>query len=606
MQPSTGENKNAVEAWLSELNRPVKTIVFVDIVESVRLMEEHEHSVITRWLHLVSRIEREVLPVHAGRLVKSTGDGLMMEFSHPRAGVQAALQLQALAREEAAATTDTEPIALRAGIHVTPIVADTRDLYGKGVNLAARLMGLAGPGEIVVSEDVRHGLTADLDADIEDLGPCYLKHVPQPVHGYRLGAPRMGGHTVPERQSPPRAAVRLAPTLAVIPFSPRDTAGGYAPLGDILADETIAALSKSADWNVISSLSTHAFRNQAAPLSSIVEALDANYVLRGSYSVLHQKVLLSAELCDARAGHVIWADVLRGDLAAVVNGDAELVSQLATQVSQAINHESVQAVRFLALPNLASHALLFGAIGLMHRALKSDFDRAQQALQHLIDRHPRAPIPYAWSAKWNVLCVTRGWVSNTPEFANRTLDLTKRALDADPACSMALSIGGFVQCHLHRNLEAAETSLAQARALNPSDSLAWLFSSVVHAFRGDGQAAMPAAERALRLSPLDPLKYYYDSLAATAALAARDYERARALAERSLRANRSHPSTLRALATAHAMLGDLERARDQMDNLLALEPGFSIARFKARTPSADFEIGEEWAQALRLAGAPEN
>jgi adenylate cyclase len=224
----------------------------------------------------------------------------------------------------------------------------------------------------------------------------------------------------------------------------------------------------------------------------------------------------------------------------------------------------------------------------------------------LVSRHPRAATPYAWSAMWNVLRVTRGWVSNTPEHAQQTLGLVGRAMDLDPQCSLALAMAGFVHCHLRKDINQAQTTLSQALTLNPNESLAWLFSSVCHAFKGEGAQAMPAAEHAARLSPLDPLKYYYDSLAATAALSLGDYLKAHALATRSLRANKAHSSTLRALAVSSVMLGDVDGARAHTAHLLALEPGFSIKSFLSRSPSDGYAIASEWAKALRIAGAPES
>jgi len=176
----------------SALDKPewvLRTLVFVDVVESVRLMEQNESDFVRRWRHLVRTIEKDILPPNRGRLVKSHGDGLLLEFSGVTSAVKAAYALQCACTS---VNTDEQPerhILLRAGVHVGHLIADELDLYGSGVNLAARLLTLAGPGEIVVSADVRDQLAPVLDADVEDLGLCYLKHVHEPVRAYRIGPP---------------------------------------------------------------------------------------------------------------------------------------------------------------------------------------------------------------------------------------------------------------------------------------------------------------------------------------------------------------------------------------------------------------------------------
>jgi tetratricopeptide (TPR) repeat protein len=199
------------------------------------------------------------------------------------------------------------------------------------------------------------------------------------------------------------------------------------------------------------------------------------------------------------------------------------------------------------LPTLESYTLLMGAIALMHRLSLQDFDRAKQMLQTLTERAPRQAIPWAWMAKWHVLRVQQGWSDNPDLDAKLALDCTKRALDADAHCSLALAVDGFVHTNLLKQLDVALDRYERALRVNPNDSLALLLKGTLHAFKGEGKQALKDTKHALRLSPLDPLRYFYDSLAATAALSAGDYERALELARRSLRANRTHTSTLRAV-----------------------------------------------------------
>jgi len=167
----------------------IRTLVFTDLVESVRLMEANETDLVRRWRKLVCVVERDILPAHSGRLIKNMGDGQVLEFVGVDSAIRAAFAIRlAFANANRELPPDCQML-LRTGVHVGQLIACAHDFYGRGVNLAARLTTLAGPGEIVMSADVRDQLTPALDADIEDLGLCFLKHVHAPVRAYRLGPP---------------------------------------------------------------------------------------------------------------------------------------------------------------------------------------------------------------------------------------------------------------------------------------------------------------------------------------------------------------------------------------------------------------------------------
>jgi tetratricopeptide (TPR) repeat protein len=218
---------------------------------------------------------------------------------------------------------------------------------------------------------------------------------------------------------------------------------------------------------------------------------------------------------------------------------------------------------------------------------------------------PRHPIPHAWLAEWHVLRVQQGWAAEPGHEALLALDCTRRSLDADPNCSLALAIDGFANTNLLKRFDVAEERYDLALRVNPNEALAWLLKGTLHAFRGEGLEAMEYTEQARRLSPLDPLRYFYDSLAATAALSAGRYERAIELAGSSLRLNRTHTSTWRALAIAQVQLDRLDDARKTVKQLLALEPGLTVKAYQERSPSSSFATGKVWSDALRRAGVPD-
>lgn len=580
--------------------RVLRTLLCVDVVESVRLIQDDEENAVRRWQQLVEKVTREVLPAHGGRLVKSLGDGMLIEFAHVQPAVGCAFAIQRACKDANEGVAPDRQMLVRIGAHVAELLADDHDVYGHGVNLAARLTTLAGPGEIVASAAVRDEITATLDAEIEDLGDCYLKHVREPVRVYRLGP--VGTRPVIEHGSGLLPA--LQPTLAVIPFASRDQDPAHDVLGEVLADEIIAALSRTPEIKVISRLSTSPLRGRGTGLGEVGQILGANYVLSGAYRVQGPGYGMTVELAEAMTGHIVWVQNLKGSIAGVLSGENEPVRQVVADVTAAVRVRELERAQTQALPTLESYTLLMGAITLMHRLSAHDFDRAREMLEVLTDRAPRLAVPQAWLAKWHVLRVQQGWTPDPHAEARMALDRSRRALDDDPRCSLALSIDGFIHTNLLRRLDIANDRYSLALEANPNDSLALLLKGTMHAFKGEAAEAMNMTARARDLSPLDPLRYFYESLSATAALAAQDYALAEELADRSYRLNRKHASTLRALAISRWQLGRHEEARTTIRELLTIEPAFTVSRFVERSPSTGYWTGKVWAESLREAGVP--
>jgi adenylate cyclase len=580
--------------------RVVRTVLFIDVVESVRLIEENEIEAIQRWQALVARVENDISPAHKGRIVKSLGDGLMLEFEHVSPAVRAAFAIRSACAELNSGVAPERRMLLRMGAHVAPLITDARDVYGRGVNIAARLTALAGPDELVVSADVRDQLTPGLDADLEDLGECQLKHLQEPIRAYRVGPPGM----TPMFPSSPGGTPDLQPTLAVIPFNVRTSAPEHALLGEVLADEIISALSQTREMHVISRLSTTVFRGRETSLAEVSGHLNANYVLSGAYRVSGNVVTLAAELAESRSSRIVWARNLKGHVTGILEGKDELIDQVVVEVSAAIIIHELQRAQTQALPTLETYTLLLAAVALLHRLSPQAFDYSRRILETVVERVPRQAAPRAWLAKWHVMRVQQGWSPDPRAEGQAALACTRRALELDPNCSLALAIDGFVHTNLLKQLDIAQARYEHALAVNPNDSLAWLLKGTLHAFRGESKLAMHDTRHALRLSPLDPLRYFYDSLAATAALSAEQYVKARELAQRSLRINRTHTSTLRALAIAEWQLGNIDKARTTIAELLRLDSAFSIKRFRANSPSSGFETGKLWSSVLEQAGVP--
>ena len=605
------------------LVRQETVVLLVDLVELVRLMREHEASAVRRWADFVRVVITKILPRHRGVLVKSLGDGLLARFEAVPDAADAAAEMHRTLAEQNVGIPEDQHFHLRAGINAAMAWSDGVDIYGTGVNLAARLATLAGPGETIASASAheqlaaalaslanpgetigsaaaRDELTHGVDASCEDLGECILKHFDKPVRAYRVGPASPHPMLTGRRDY----GTAMQPIVAVIPFSARNDTPALFDVGNLIADSVIWRLSKAADLRVISRLSTAVFRGRANDVGEVSAHLGATYVLGGAYVVNAGRIMVTAELSEARNNQVVWTDQLNGEIGDLLRPESELADRVAKGVHFAILDAEVEHILTQPLPTLESYSLLLGGIKLMHRSSKDEFRQTRRILDELIYRHGRIAAPRAWLGNWYILQVTRGWSEDRTREAAEALSATHAALDRDASDALALATEGFVYCHLLKDLDTARNRCNEAVNANPSHALGWLYLGTVNAFKGEGKAAVEATRRAMELSPLDPMRYYFESLGATAELSAQNYESAERLARSSLALHRMHPSTWRVLTISLVSQGRMDEAREALAKLRQLEPLLTVNRYLARAPNAELETGQEWARCLALAGLP--
>lgn len=589
--------------FLSALGMQRKAIVFVDVVDSVRTMLRNEASVIHRWRLFIQQVRERVLSDCSGVLVKSLGDGMLLTFDEPRNAVRAAETMRGLMQRIDGEARDAVPrgrIPLRIGIHCGDVATDDLDIYGNSVNLAARLVTLCGSDEIVVSADVRDLLAEGLDGEMEDLGECYVKSLDEPIRAYRVG--RAGDAPVVPARAEYEA--QMLPTIAVIPFEARSNEPGQFAIGELIADGVITQLSRAHQVKVVSRLSTTVFRGRNASLDEIKSRLKATYVLSGSYTLMGERLLVSAELVDVRDGEIRWSERLAGEVGDLLQVESNLCGTIVTECYRTVLDTEVRLALTRPLPTLQSYSLLFGSITLMHRFSQRDFAKAGTALDILAQRVPRNPTLLGWQARWHVFRTVQHWSTDVRRDGRLAMDLARRALDIDSTSPQALAAMGSIHANMLGDLDSAQTCLDTLVHEAPSDPMGWLLLGTIHAFRGEGVRAVKATARARELSPLDPMGFFRDSLTASSLLSAGEYTQAVLYARRSLSANRYHASTWRVLTMALALSGEVDEARKVAAQLLLEDPQFTVARFRASTPCRDYPICDTLSRALGLAGIP--
>lgn len=563
------------------LNEATKVIAVADVVESVRLMEQDEEAFIRRWQGFLGFVTQHV-PRHAGRLHKSLGDGLMLEFSDPEGCILAARAMQEWFAASNRALGPEAHVHLRIGAHVARFVVDAYDIYGNDVNLAARIASLAGPGEIVISAALRNQLGHVLRAQVEDLGTCHLKHVRVPVHAFRIG--QAGRAPVVPAAADPQA---WRPLLAILPFDVHGHEQDGPACGETVGDDIVTALTRAGHVHIVSRLST---QQQAVRLRAVRNGLGPAYVLAGHVRCQGTRAEVFAELSDSRTGHVAWAqgfegsgDALRMTRAADGQAAGPVRTKLAPEIAAAVQaaivaHEAARAdVR--GLPALEGATLLLAAVASMHRLGHTDLERAQAMLEHLAERWPRHPEPHAWLSHLHLL---RWQQEGAAESAAQARAEAAEALHGQPGSALGRSMAGRIAAHLDMDLRAADDHYAQVLAADPHHALALLFRAEAKALDGDSEAAQGLAERAAAALPLSPLNFLLDLVRAQAALLGGDPQQAVVLARDALERSPACAMGHMTLAAAQIACGASDEAQAIVDRLV--QRGFDVPGSLGRMP----------------------
>lgn len=600
MQPQDA----AIERVLTAcgLSRRESAVLVLDLVGSVRRIAHDEARSVAQWVDFAQRLTSQTLPAHGGRVVKSRGDGLMVEFPDLRGAVAAAFAVQKLA----GSFTDPEPLRLHMGLDSGPVLAGADDLYGQKVNIAAILADSAPANLIVVSQGVRDALADGVDALFEELEPVRLKGTAEITRRFALELGEM-----PTMRSGSARGSDILPTIAVVPLSEPDSGSGLPGLGDIICEDLLRHLGPLGRAHMISRRSTAAFRHRTAHPALVAARLDADYIVTGSCRRDGVRVDVKLFLYDARQGKTVWERVWNVGLPQLLHGSGSAVHEIAgalvahimdAAASAALSQVSGHAAD---LPTLESHTLLLGAMTLMNRQRREEFFLARTMLDVLVARAPRHSLPRAWLAQWLNLSIQQGWSADVATDGQLALDACQAALDIDPGSAVALAVRGLILTTVRHDTDVAASLFDTALRSDPNEPLAWLFHAANRMFAGEGEMALGAARRGIYLTPFDPALYLFQTIEASSAFVAGNDALALQLSQRAIRSNRQHVSSLRVRTAALWRLGRGDEARKSAAALLALEPGLTVERWRRRSP-ASASVSNRFAEALRGAGIPQD
>jgi adenylate cyclase len=577
--------------------RRLAAILAADVAGYSRLIGADEGGTLERLRVLRRELLDPKIAAHRGRLVKTTGDGLLVEFGSVVDALRCAVDVQ---REMTGRNTGVPPdnrIDYRIGINVGDIVVEDGDIFGDGVNVAARLEALAEPGGICVAMRVQEDATGKLDLVFEDIGEQQLKNIARPVRAYRVIISDQSA-TPPASTGPP---LPDKPSIAVLPFANLSGDPEQEYFADGMVEEIITALSRIRWLFVIARNSSFTYKGQAVDVKQVGRELGVRYVLEGSVRKAVGRVRITAQLIDATNGAHLWADRFDGSLEDVF----ELQDQVAIGVAGVIEPALLAAEmrRSAARPttDLSAHDLYLRALAVFFPIAK---ERIAEALGFLeqgiaIDRHYGPAV--AWAASCHMQLVINGWAAEPEISRNKARNLARQALEVGQNDPHILAIAAFVLAYFGEDVGAMIGLVDRALTLNPSYAMGWSFSGLLRIFAGQPDLAIEHIETSLRLSPRERMGTHLCSIG-TAYFLKREFDEAAAKLLLSIQEHPGFPPAYRYLAACYAHMGRLDEARGIVERLRAITPLVVPSDLLFRDP----EHRELFLSGLRLAaGEPE-
>jgi TolB-like protein/class 3 adenylate cyclase len=578
--------------------RRLAAILAADVAGYSRLIGADEEGTLNRLRSIRAELIDPKITEHRGRIVKTTGDGMLLEFSSVVDALRCATQWQHGMHERNAAAPGDNRIEFRIGVHQGDIVAEDDDIFGDGVNVAARLEGLAEPGGICVSARVQEDVAGRLDLTFDDLGDQSLKNIARPVRVYRVRlATAESTPKVTPTQSGPVLTLPDKPSIAVLPFANMSGDPEQEYFADGMVEEIITALSRIRWLFVIARNSSFTYKGQSIDVKQVGRELGVRYVLEGSVRKAGQKVRITAQLIDALTGTHLWADRFDGSLEDIF----ELQDKVAISVAGVIE-PTLQSAEIRRAANRPTHDLT--AYDLYLRAYAMQLSSAPEALRLLdqaIERDPQYGPALALAAVFHGERWIAGWSKDPEAESSASADLAWRALrvagdDPITLANAALALGPSSE-----DISTMMGLVDRALALNPSFARGWTISGLLRLFAGQSERAIEHAETALRLSPRARVGTTH-GIIGTAHLVSLRFDEALPKLLLAIQEAPSFPTPYRWLASCYAHMGRLDEAKDIVKRLRAITPVVVPPATQFRDP----EQRELLLSGLRLAagGAP--
>jgi TolB-like protein len=582
------------------VERRLTAILAADVAGYSRLMGADEEGTLAQLKAHRKALVDPKISEHRGRIVKTTGDGMLVEFASVVDALRCAVEVQRGMAERTAEVPPDKRIDFRVGIHQGDVIIDGGDIFGDGVNVAARLEGLAEPGGICVSGRVQEDARGKLDITFEDAGEQQLKNIERPVRVYRVR---------PSDTATSRLALPLPdkPSIAVLPFQNMSGDPEQEYFADGMVDEIITALSRMRWLFVIARNSSFTYKGRAVDVKQVGRELGVRYVLEGGVRKAVNRVRVIGQLIDTTTGAHIWADRFEGALEDIFDLQDQVTASVVGAIAPKLEQAEIERAKRKPTESLDAYDYyLRGMASLYQRTSREVLDEALRLFYRAIELDPAFGSAYATAAWCYFQRKGSGWVGDREHEIAEATRLVWRAVELSKDDAVALSYSAWTLAYLIRDLDAGVGFTDRALALNPNLATAWFVSGWLRIWLGKPDVAVEHIARAMRLSPLDPLMRGMQVGTAHAHLFAGRYDEACLWAGMTLREAPDFHTALRIGAASNALAGRAEEANKAVARLRQLDPALRVSNLRdALGPYRRPEDLARYEEGLRKAGLPE-
>jgi TolB-like protein/class 3 adenylate cyclase len=585
------------------IERKLAAILAADVAGYSRLMGADEESTLARLKACRRELIDPKIAEHRGRVVKTTGDGILVEFPSVVDAVRCAMDVQRGMAERNLDIADEQRIDFRVGINLGDIMIDAEDIHGDGVNIAARLEGIAEPGGICLSDSAYQQVRDKLAIDFDDMGEQQLKNVARPLRAFRITPP---GIVQPTASAKPDLALPDKPSLAVLPFQNMSGDPEQEYFADGIVEEIITALSRVHWLFVIARNSSFTYKGRAVDIKLVGRELGVRYVLEGSVRKASNRVRITGQLVDATTGAHVWANRFDGALDDIFDLQDQVTASVVGAIEPRLQQAEIERAGRKPTESLDAYDYFLRGMASFHLFTRESLLEARRLFQRATELDANYASAYGMAAWCVHLSKTNGWLLDPEREIAEGVRLARRAVAVGKDDPTALWSGGHSLAYLAAEVETGAAYIDRAIVLNPNLAAAWSVSGWLRIYLGEPASAIERLERSRRLSPLDPIAYMGYAGMALALLLADRYDEAVSWAAKARNEQPNWATSLRVAAIAYALSDRIVEAREAMARLREIDPTLRLSNLeRVAPPLRRPEDRARFADGLRRAGLPE-
>ena len=580
----------------ARVERRLAAILAADVVGYSRLMGINEEGTLAALKTHQRELIDPKIAEHRGRIVKTTGDGALVEFASAVDAVRCAVEIQRAMSERSAAIPEDRRIDFRIGINVGDVIIDEGDVYGDGVNIAARLEGIADRGGICISDDTFRQVRDKIDVGFDDAGERQLKNIERPVRVYRVQL----GKTVQRVERAPASTKR--PSIAVLPFQNMSGDPEQEYFADGMVDEIITGLSRIKWLSVVSRNSSYLFKNRPATMKDVAATLGVRYVLEGGVRKSGNRVRITAQLIDAETDAHLWAEQYDRLLEDVFALQDEITMCVVGAIEPSVRKAEIDRIKRQRPDNFTAYDLLLQSQQFVFAGMPAEAAKAITLLEQALKLEPNYSAAHAYLSWCLHARFGRGGLREEDRLA--AVDHARAAVALGNDDATALAIAALVLAYDGHDVSTALKVFDRALELSNCNVFALCWNAAILAWIGRSELAIERAQRALRLGPFDSLIWRAHHALSIAYFDSHRYGDAADSARSVIAANSAYSLPRAILAAALLRLGRLDEARAAARTVLEYEPSFTIhgtARYAELEPAVFRPMADAW----REAGLPE-